>query len=407
MKIVKGGVTKAKGFEAAGVEANIKYQGRTDMAIIFSKEPCVAAGTFTTNVAKAAPVTWDQKIVKEGKAAQAIIVNSGIANACTGAEGYGYCKDTADAAAKELGISADSVLLGSTGVIGKQLPIDRIQAGVKMLAEAKSDTVQAGTEAAKAIMTTDTCEKEIAVEIEIGGKTVTIGGMAKGSGMIHPNMGTMLCFITTDCAVSSEMIRKALLFNVKRTFNRVTVDGDTSTNDMCTVLANGMAGNAEITAEDPAYEAFREALQTVMQDLARKIAADGEGASKLMTCTVKGAKDEETAEVLAKSIAGSSLTKAAMFGSDANWGRVLCAMGYSGAEFNTEKVLVEFASKEGSIAVCEDGRGLDFDEDLAKKILSQDEVEINVTLQEGSGSATCWGCDLTYDYVKINGDYRT
>lgn len=261
--------------------------------------------------------------------------------------------------------------------------------------------------AAEAIMTTDTKVKTIAVEFDVDGTTCHIGGICKGSGMIHPNMGTMLCFITTDCAVSSEMIRKALLFNVKRTFNRVTVDGDTSTNDMCTVLANGMAGNAEITAEDPAYEAFREALQTVMQDLARKIAADGEGASKLMTCTVKGAKDEETAEVLAKSIAGSSLTKAAMFGSDANWGRVLCAMGYSGAEFNTEKVLVEFASKEGSIAVCEDGRGLDFDEDLAKKILSQDEVEINVTLQEGSGRATCWGCDLTYDYVKINGDYRT
>ena len=247
--------------------------------------------------------------------------------------------------------------------------------------------------------------------VQAAKKLVDAAGMGKiffANSGAEANEGMIkLCFITTDCAVSSEMIRKALLFNVKRTFNRVTVDGDTSTNDMCTVLANGMAGNAEITAEGPAYEAFCEALQAVMQDLARKIAADGEGASKLMTCTVKGAKDEETAEVLAKSIAGSSLTKAAMFGSDANWGRVLCAMGYSGAAFNTEKVLVEFASKEGSIAVCEDGRGLDFDEDLAKKILSQDEVEINVTLQEGSGSATCWGCDLTYDYVKINGDYRT
>ena len=407
MKIIEGGVTAAKGFQAAAAAAEIKYKGRTDMAMVYSEVPCVAAGTFTTNVVKAAPVKWDQDIVYNHPSAQVVICNSGIANACTGAEGYGYCKETADAAAEILGVAADSVLVASTGVIGMQVPIDRIKNGVKMMAPKLDGSLEAGTEAAKAIMTTDTKKKEVAVQIEIGGKTVTVGGMCKGSGMIHPNMGTMLCFITTDCAVSSEMIRKALLFNVKRTFNRVTVDGDTSTNDMCTVLANGMAGNAEITAEDPAYEAFREALQTVMQDLARKIAADGEGASKLMTCTVKGAKDEETAEVLAKSIAGSSLTKAAMFGSDANWGRVLCAMGYSGAEFNTEKVLVEFASKEGSIAVCEDGRGLDFDEDLAKKILSQDEVEINVTLQEGSGSATCWGCDLTYDYVKINGDYRT
>ena len=407
MKKIEGGITAAKGFQAAGGAAGIKKQGVKDMALVYSEVPCVAAGTFTTNIVKAAPVKWDQEIVYNHPTAQAIVCNSGIANACTGEEGYGYCRKTAEAASAALSIPEDSVLVASTGVIGKQIPIDKIAAGVEMLKPQLAATREAAATAAQAIMTTDTEPKEVAVQIEIGGKTVTIGSMCKGSGMIHPNMGTMLCFITTDCAVSSEMIRKALLFNVKRTFNRVTVDGDTSTNDMCTVLANGMAGNAEITAEDPAYEAFREALQTVMQDLARKIAADGEGASKLMTCTVKGAKDEETAEVLAKSIAGSSLTKAAMFGSDANWGRVLCAMGYSGAAFNTEKVLVEFASKEGSIAVCEDGRGLDFDEDLAKKILSQDEVEINVTLQEGSGSATCWGCDLTYDYVKINGDYRT
>ena len=407
MKQIKGGVTAAKGFKAASTAAGIKYKDRTDMAMIYSEVPCAVAGTFTTNIVKAAPVKWDQHVVYDSKKAQAVIVNAGIANACTGEEGMGYCKATAEKVNKLLQIPTDEVLVASTGVIGMQLPIDRICAGVETMVPQLNGDIESGHNAALAIMTTDTHEKEVAVEIELSGKTVTIGGMCKGSGMIHPNMGTMLCFITTDCAVSSEMIRKALLFNVKRTFNRVTVDGDTSTNDMCTVLANGMAGNAEITAEDPAYEAFREALQTVMQDLARKIAADGEGASKLMTCTVKGAKDEETAEVLAKSIAGSSLTKAAMFGSDANWGRVLCAMGYSGAEFNTEKVLVEFASKEGSIAVCEDGRGLDFDEDLAKKILSQDEVEINVTLQEGSGRATCWGCDLTYDYVKINGDYRT
>ena len=407
MKIIEGGVTASKGFESASTEAGIKYKNRKDMAMIYSQTPCKAAGTFTTNIVKAAPVKWDQKIVKESEFAQAVVINAGIANACTGAEGLGYCEKTAQAVAEVLNVPTDAVLVASTGVIGMQLPIEKLENGIKAMVPNLDGSIESGTESAKAIMTTDTKKKEVAVQIEIGGKTVTVGGMCKGSGMIHPNMGTMLCFITTDCAVSSEMIRKALLFNVKRTFNRVTVDGDTSTNDMCTVLANGMAGNAEITAEDPAYEAFREALQTVMQDLARKIAADGEGASKLMTCTVKGAKDEETAEVLAKSIAGSSLTKAAMFGSDANWGRVLCAMGYSGAEFNTEKVLVEFASKEGSIAVCEDGRGLDFDEDLAKKILSQDEVEINVTLQEGSGSATCWGCDLTYDYVKINGDYRT
>ena len=366
MKIIEGGVCAAKGFKAGAMRCGIrKSHTKKDLAMILSDCVCNASAVYTTNRVKASPILLTKEHLADGKA-QAVIVNSGNANACA-PFGMENARRQAKAGARALGVSEENVIVASTGVIGQTLP----------------------------------------VEFDIDGTTCHIGGICKGSGMIHPNMGTMLCFITTDCAVSSEMIRKALLFNVKRTFNRVTVDGDTSTNDMCTVLANGMAGNAEITAEGPAYEAFCEALQAVMQDLARKIAADGEGASKLMTCTVKGAKDEETAEVLAKSIAGSSLTKAAMFGSDANWGRVLCAMGYSGAAFNTEKVLVEFASKEGSIAVCEDGRGLDFDEDLAKKILSQDEVEINVTLQEGSGSATCWGCDLTYDYVKINGDYRT
>ena len=405
--VIEGGVTAAAGFQTASTAAGIKYKNRKDMAMIYSEKPCKAAGTFTTNIVKAAPVKWDQKIVKEFEYAQAVVINAGIANACTGAEGMGYCAETAQAASAALNVPESAVLVASTGVIGMQLPMDKLKAGIAAMAPELSGTTESGTEAAKSIMTTDTKKKEVAVQFEIGGKTVTVGGMCKGSGMIHPNMCTMLSFVTTDIAISKELLQEALSADVKDTYNMISVDGDTSTNDMCTVLANGMAGNAEITAEDPAYEAFREALQTVMQDLARKIAADGEGASKLMTCTVKGAKDEETAEVLAKSIAGSSLTKAAMFGSDANWGRVLCAMGYSGAEFNTEKVLVEFASKEGSIAVCEDGRGLDFDEDLAKKILSQDEVEINVTLQEGSGSATCWGCDLTYDYVKINGDYRT
>ena len=403
LNFITGGVCAAQGFRAGGIHVGVKTHAawKKDVALIVSDEDCACAAVYTKNAVKAAHIHVDKRHLADGKA-RAAVINSGNANACA-PMGEENAERVCAAAGKALGCRPEDVVVAATGVIGQTLPVEAIEAHAGEM-EMKYDN---SLVAAEAIMTTDTKVKTIAVEFDIDGTTCHIGGICKGSGMIHPNMGTMLCFITTDCAVSSEMIRKALLFNVKRTFNRVTVDGDTSTNDMCTVLANGMAGNAEITAEDPAYEAFREALQTVMQDLARKIAADGEGASKLMTCTVKGAKDEETAEVLAKSIAGSSLTKAAMFGSDANWGRVLCAMGYSGAEFNTEKVLVEFASKEGSIAVCEDGRGLDFDEDLAKKILSQDEVEINVTLQEGSGSATCWGCDLTYDYVKINGDYRT
>ena len=406
MKIIEGGVCAAKGFKAGAMRCGIrKSHTKKDLAMILSDCVCNASAVYTTNRVKASPILLTKEHLADGKA-QAVIVNSGNANACA-PFGMENARRQAKAGARALGVSEENVIVASTGVIGQTLNVAVIEQGMPELCAAAAHTAAGSDAAAHAIMTTDTVKKELAVETVIGGTPCHIGGICKGSGMIHPNMGTMLCFITTDCAVSSEMIRKALLFNVKRTFNRVTVDGDTSTNDMCTVLANGMAGNAEITAEGPAYEAFCEALQAVMQDLARKIAADGEGASKLMTCTVKGAKDEETAEVLAKSIAGSSLTKAAMFGSDANWGRVLCAMGYSGAAFNTEKVLVEFASKEGSIAVCEDGRGLDFDEDLAKKILSQDEVEINVTLQEGSGSATCWGCDLTYDYVKINGDYRT
>ena len=405
-KSIVGGICAPQGFYAAGVHCGIRHNhAKKDLALIKASVRCAGAGCYTTNKVYGAPITVDREHLADGYA-QAIVVNSGNANTCA-PNGLQLARDTCGLVAEALGIRAEDVLPSSTGVIGQEMSIEPFARGIPEAAAKLAADAAGSHDAATAIMTTDTHPKELALEFTVDGKPVRIGAIAKGSGMIHPNMGTMLCFITTDCAVSSEMIRKALLFNVKRTFNRVTVDGDTSTNDMCTVLANGMAGNAEITAEGPAYEAFCEALQAVMQDLARKIAADGEGASKLMTCTVKGAKDEETAEVLAKSIAGSSLTKAAMFGSDANWGRVLCAMGYSGAAFNTEKVLVEFASKEGSIAVCEDGRGLDFDEDLAKKILSQDEVEINVTLQEGSGSATCWGCDLTYDYVKINGDYRT
>ncbi len=407
MKIIKGGVTKAKGFEAAGIEANIKYQGRTDMAIIYSKEPCVAAGTFTTNVAKAAPVTWDQKIVKESKAAQAIIVNSGIANACTGAEGYGYCKDTADAAAKELGISADSVLLGSTGVIGKQLPIDRIQAGVAMLVKAKSNTIEAGTEAAKAIMTTDTCEKEIAVEIEIGGKTVTIGGMAKGSGMIHPNMCTMLSFITTDAVISKAVLQKVLSEDVNDTYNMISVDGDTSTNDTVLLLANGKAKNEKIRLGTPEYKIFSEALHDVNETLAKKMAGDGEGATALLEVKVAGAKTKKQAKVLAKSVICSNLTKTAIAGHDANWGRILCAMGYSGAEFDPEQVDLYIESKAGKIQLIQNGVALDYSEEEATEILSRSEVTVIADLKEGTEEATAWGCDLTHGYIDINADYRS
>ena len=404
MNIIEGGVCAAKGFTANGIHAGIrKNKEKRDLSLILSECRAHAAAVYTTNLVKGAPLTVTKKHLSDGFA-QAVICNSGNANTCN-ANGVEVAEEMSALAAKQLGIDPSDVVVASTGVIGQPLDITPIRDGIPALVAGLGKD-NSGL-AAEGIMTTDTKKKEIAVSFTVGGKECRIGGIAKGSGMIHPNMATMLVFLTTDCAISAELLSRALSSDVQNTFNMVSVDGDTSTNDMCTVLANGMAGNAEITAEGPAYEAFCEALQAVMQDLARKIAADGEGASKLMTCTVKGAKDEETAEVLAKSIAGSSLTKAAMFGSDANWGRVLCAMGYSGAAFNTEKVLVEFASKEGSIAVCEDGRGLDFDEDLAKKILSQDEVEINVTLQEGSGSATCWGCDLTYDYVKINGDYRT
>ena len=328
MKEIQGGVTAAKGFEAAGVAAEIKYKGRTDMAIVYSQTPCVAAGTFTTNVAKAAPVTWDQELVKESDFVQAIIVNSGIANACTGQEGYGYCKETAEAASLVLSIPVKSVLLGSTGVIGKQLPMDRVKKGVEKLAEAKSDSIEAGTAAAKAIMTTDTCEKELAVQIEIGGKTVTIGGMAKGSGMIHPNMCTMLSFITTDAVITKAALQKALSEDVNDTYNMISVDGDTSTNDTVLVLANGMAGNAEIQEGTEEYILFKKALHEVNVYLAKKIAGDGEGATALFEVHVVGAKTKEDAVKLSKSVACSNLTKTAIAGHDANWGRIICAMGY-------------------------------------------------------------------------------
>lgn len=407
MKKMNGGVTAAKGFEAAGIAAEIKYKGRTDMALVYSQVPCKAAGTFTTNVAKAAPVKWDQKIVKESEFAQVVIVNSGIANACTGAEGYGYCKDTADKAAEVFGVPAEAVLLGSTGVIGKQLPIDRIRAGVEKLAAAKAGTLEAGNAAAKAIMTTDTCEKELAVEIEIGGKVVTIGGMAKGSGMIHPNMCTMLSFITTDAAISKEALQKALSDDVNDTYNMISVDGDTSTNDTVLVMANGMAGNEEIVVGTEEYETFAAALHEVNVYLAKKIAGDGEGATALFEVNIVGAATKEQAVLLSKAIACSNLTKTAIAGHDANWGRIICAMGYSGADFDPEKVDLFFESEAGKIQIAENGVALDFSEEKATEILSQPVVIATADVKMGDAKATAWGCDLTHAYIEINADYRS
>lgn len=407
MKSITGGVTAAKGFQAAAAAAEIKYKGRTDMAMIYSEAPCAAAGTFTTNVVKAAPVKWDQDVVYHHGVAQAVICNSGIANACTGTEGYGYCKETADAAAELLGIRADSVLVASTGVIGMQVPIDRIKNGVKMMVPVLSETIEAGTEAAKAIMTTDTVKKEVAVQVEIGGKTVTVGGMCKGSGMIHPNMCTMLGFVTTDADISREMLQEALSEDVKDTYNMVSVDGDTSTNDTVLLLANGMAGNPRITEKNEDFEKFTEALNFVNTTLAKKIAGDGEGATALFEVKVIGAQSKEQAVTLSKSVVTSSLTKAAIYGHDANWGRILCAMGYSGARFDPEKVDLYFESRAGKIKIIENGVSTGYSEEEATKILSEDEVTAIADVKMGDCSATAWGCDLTYDYVKINADYRS
>ena len=407
MKQIPGGVTAAKGFEAAGVEAGIKYKNRMDMAVVYSEVPCKAAGTFTTNVVKAAPVKWDQKIVYESGIAQAVIINAGVANACTGAEGYGYCLDTAKAAGKAFGIPEESVLVASTGVIGMQLPMNKILAGVDLLAEAKGASLEHGTLASKAIMTTDTVNKEIAVEFEVGGKTVTIGGMCKGSGMIHPNMCTMLGFVTTDVNISKELLLKALQEDVKDTYNMVSVDGDTSTNDTVLLLANGMAGNAEITEENDDYKVFCEALNFVNTFLARKIAGDGEGATALFEVKVVNAASKEEAVILSKSVVTSSLTKAAIYGHDANWGRILCALGYSGVQFDPEKVDLYFESAAGKLKIIENGVSTGYSEEVATKILSEEEVTAIADMKMGEYSATAWGCDLTYDYVKINADYRS
>lgn len=407
MEIITGGVTAAKGFSAAATAAEIKYKDRTDMAMIYSEVPALAAGTFTTNVVKAAPVKWDQDVVYNHPYAQAVICNSGIANACTGAEGYGYCKETADMASEVLGIPADSVLVASTGVIGMQIPMERITNGVKAMAPKLCGTIDAGTEAAKAIMTTDTVKKEVAVQVEIGGKTVTVGGMCKGSGMIHPNMCTMLSFVTTDVKISKKLLQEALSEDIKDTYNMVSVDGDTSTNDTVLLLANGMADNPEITEKGADYDTFKAALNYINTTLAKKIAGDGEGATALFEVKIVGAKSKEQAVTLAKSVVTSSLTKAAIYGHDANWGRILCAMGYSGAQFDPEKVDLYFESTAGKIKIIENGVSTGYSEEEATKILSEEAVTAIADIKMGEAAATAWGCDLTYDYVKINADYRS
>ena len=406
MKIINGGVTAPKGFQAIGIAAGIK-KGKKDMAMLYSEAPCAAAGTFTTNVVKAAPVKWDQNIVYHQETAQAVVMNSGIANACTGTEGYGYCEETAKAAAKLLNLDPLQVLTASTGVIGKQLPMDVIKTGIETMVPMLSHSEAAGTLAAEAIMTTDTKKKEIAVQFELGGKTVTIGGMSKGSGMIHPNMCTMLAFITTDAAISKELLQKALSGSVQDSYNMISVDGDTSTNDTCLLMANGLAGNQKIKEEDQGYQTFKEALDYVNTWLAKHMAADGEGATALFEVKVIGAESKEQAVILSKSIITSNLVKAAICGHDANWGRILCAMGYSGAQFDPEKVDLYFESAAGKLKIIENGVDTGYSEEEATKILSEKEITAIADVKMGEDCAVAWGCDLTHEYVSINGDYRS
>ena len=404
---INGGVTAAKGFLASGLNAGIKNQTKKDMAMVFSSTPCAAAGVFTTNLVKAAPVKWDKEIVTTSPYVQAVVVNSGIANACTGAEGLGYCADTAAEAAAALNIPKTAVLVASTGVIGKQLPIDKIKSGVTALSKVLGSSREDAKLAAEAIMTTDTKSKEVACTLELDGKQVTVAGMCKGSGMIHPNMCTMLCFVTTDVAISHELLQKALSEDVVDTFNMISVDGDTSTNDTVLVMANGQAENTPITKEGEDYKTFCEALHFIMLELSKKIAGDGEGCTCLFEATVIGAKDKNQARTIAKSVVCSSLTKAAVFGHDANWGRILCAMGYSGAQFDPEVVDIWLESKAGTIKIVENGIATDYSEETATKILSEEEVIAKMDIKEGNETATAFGCDLTYEYVKINGDYRS
>lgn len=404
---INGGITAPKGFLASGLNAGIKNQTKKDMAMVFSSTPCAAAGVFTSNLVKAAPVKWDKEIVTTSPYVQAVVVNSGIANACTGAEGLGYCADTAAEAAAALNIPKTAVLVASTGVIGKQLPIDKIKYGVTALSKVLGSSREDAKLAAEAIMTTDTKSKEVACTLELDGKQVTVAGMCKGSGMIHPNMCTMLCFVTTDAAISHELLQKALSEDVVDTFNMISVDGDTSTNDTVLVMANGQAENTPITEEGEDYKTFCEALHFIMLELSKKIAGDGEGCTCLFEATVIGAKDKNQARTIAKSVVCSSLTKAAVFGHDANWGRILCAMGYSGAQFDPEVVDIWLESKAGTIKIVENGIATDYSEETATKILSEEEVIAKMDIKEGNETATAFGCDLTYEYVKINGDYRS
>ena len=407
MNIITGGVTAAKGFKAASCEANIKYKNRTDMAMVFSEAPCVSAGTFTSNVVKAACVQWDMKIVASDAPVHAVVINSGIANACTGKEGFDACEATAKAVESALGVPYTGVAVASTGVIGMQLPVEKLENGVRMMAASLSDTLEAGTDASHAIMTTDTVNKEYAVTFEVGGKTVTLGGMSKGSGMIHPNMCTMLGFLTTDLSIEKTLLQEALSAVIKDTFNMITVDGDTSTNDSLILLANGLAGNEKITEKNADYDAFYEALFTVCRYLARRMASDGEGATKLFEAKVINAKTKDDARTLARAIVGSNLSKAAIYGCDANFGRFLCAMGYSGSDFDQTDVELFFESAAGRLEVFDHGVPLEFDEEFAIRIMNESEVTVFVDMHEGTEEATAWGCDLTYDYVKINADYRS
>lgn len=415
MKIrrIAGGFTAAKGFKAASCEAGIKYQNRKDMALLFTDVPCAVAGTFTSNKVKAAPVLWDMDIVKSGKPARAVVVNTGIANAGTGAEGMRLCRETAKHTAQVLGISPDSVLVGSTGVIGPNVPLERITAGVTAMAEKLSDSAEAATNASRAIMTTDTVNKEFAVAFDLPSDsseetvTVHLGGMSKGSGMIHPNMCTMLGYLSTDCAIAPELLQKALSTVIKDTFNMITVDGDTSTNDTLLLFSSGLAGNKPVTEYDENYELFCSALFSVCRDLAVLMASDGEGATHLLEVRVFNADTKENARTLARSVAGSSLVKAMIYGKDANCGRVLCALGYAGPDFNPADIVITMAGNAGSVCFYKDGCVQAFDEDKALEILTEHDVHFDCNMNMGTEEATAWGCDLTYDYVKINGDYRT
>ena len=434
MKVISGGITAPKGFMAAGIEAGIKYENRKDMAIIYSEKPCVVAGTFTSNLVKAAPVKWDMKCVENSEYVQAVIVNTGIANAGTGAEGMRICEETASEAAKALNIPKEAVLVGSTGVIGAQVPLDRIKMGITKLVSAKSSSKQSAEDASKAIMTTDTVNKQIAVELDIDGTTVTLGSMNKGSGMIHPNMCTMLGYVVTDALIGKDVLTEIVKEDVKDTYNMISVDGDTSTNDTLLVMANGMAGNKEIVKGTKAYDDFKAALHYINETQAKRMAADGEGAMALVETHVYNAASKEDAKILAKSVITSSLTKAAVYGHDSNWGRILCALGYSGAQFNPDKMAIYYGSVaddeivnvrgqagptaaemykdmesviESAMLIYEDGLGTDYSEEEATKALSKPKVVILVDLKMGNEAATAWGCDLTYDYVKINADYRS